>query len=50
MTVGLICTSCRRGAQENGAISSVVLQSAEILGLIIFLAIQFLGMSIEYYL
>ena len=31
----LVYTSCTRGVQENGAISLVVLQTAEILGLII---------------
>ena len=30
-TSALVCTSCARGAQENGAIGLVVLQSAEIL-------------------
>ena len=41
------CTSCGRGAQENGAISLVVLQTAEILGLIICFAIHFLCVTIE---
>ena len=45
----LICTSCTLGVQENGAIGLVVLKSAEILGLIVFLAIHFLCVSIEYY-
>ena len=40
MTSVLVCTSCTLGVQENAAISLVVLQSAEILGLIIFFAIQ----------
>ena len=31
----LVCTSCTRGVQENAAIGMVVLQSAEILCLII---------------
>ena len=31
MTSALVCTSCTRGVQENGAIGLVVLQSAEIL-------------------
>ena len=48
-TFGLIYTSCTRGVQQNGAISLVVLQSSEILGLIIFLAIHFLCVSVEYY-
>ena len=30
----LVCTSCTRGVQENGAICLVVLQTAGILGLI----------------
>ena len=47
MTFGLICTSCKSGVQENGAIGLVVLQSAEILWLIIFLAIHFLCVSIR---
>ena len=49
MTFGLICTSFKRGVQENGAIGLVVLQSAEILWLFIFLAVHFLCVSIEYY-
>ena len=40
----LVCTSCSRGVQENGAICLVVLQTAEILGLIICFAIHFLCM------
>ena len=35
MTLGLVCTSCTRGVQENSAIGLAVLQTAEILGLII---------------
>ena len=35
-TSGLVCTSCTRGVKENGAIGLVVLQTAEILGLIMF--------------
>ena len=31
----LVCTSCTRGVQENGAIGLVILQTTEILGLII---------------
>ena len=34
-TSALVCTSCTHGVQENGAIGLVVLQTAEILGLII---------------
>ena len=36
MTPALVCPSCTRGVQENGAIGLVVLQTAEILGLIMF--------------
>ena len=36
-TSGLVCTSCTRGVQENAAIGLVVLQTAEILGLIIIM-------------
>ena len=43
----LICTSCTRGVQENGAIGLVLLKTAEILGLIICFAILFLCMTIE---
>ena len=43
----LLCTSCTRGVQENGAICLVVLQTAEILGLIICFAIHFLCVTIE---
>ena len=39
-TSALVCTSCTRGVQENGAIGLVILQSAEILGLIICFAIH----------
>ena len=42
MTSALVCTSCTRGVQENAAIGLVVLQSAEILWLIICFAIHFL--------
>ena len=35
-TSALECTSCTRGVQENGAICVFVLQTAEILGLIMF--------------
>ena len=37
MTSPLECTSCTLRVQENGAIGLVVLQTAEILGLIICL-------------
>ena len=33
-TSALVCTSCTHCVQENGAIGLVVLQNAEILGLI----------------
>ena len=46
-TSTVVCTSCTRGVQENGAIGLVVLQTAEILGLIICFAIHFLCMTIE---
>ena len=46
-TSALVCTSCTRGEQENGAICLVVLQTAEILGLIICLAIHFLCVTIN---
>ena len=49
MTSVLVCTSCAPGVQENAAIGLVVLQSAEILGLIICFAIHFLCLKIEYY-
>ena len=42
MTSALVFTSCAPGVQENAAIGLVVLQSAEILGLIISFAIHFL--------
>ena len=45
--LSLVCTSCTRGVQENGAIGLVELQTAEILGLIICLAIHFLCVTIE---
>ena len=47
MTSALLCTSCTRGVQENVANSLVVLQTAEILGLIICFAIHFLCVTIE---
>ena len=47
MTSALVCSCCTRGLQENGAICLVVLQTAEILGLIIYIAIHFLWLTIE---
>ena len=47
MTSALVCTSCTRGVQVNGAIGLVVLQTAEIVGLIIYFAIRFLCVTIE---
>ena len=41
MSSALVCSSCTRGVQENGAIGLDVLQSAEIVGLIICFAITF---------
>ena len=46
-TSALLCTSCTRGVQRNGAIGLVVIQTAEFLGLIICLAIHFLFVTIE---
>ena len=46
-TSALVCTSCTRGVQENGAIGLVVLHTTEILGLIISFAIHFLCVTIE---
>ena len=43
----LVCTSCTRGVQENGAIGLVVHQTAEILGLIISFAIHLQCVTIE---
>ena len=49
-TLALVCTSCTRGVQENGAIGLVVLQTSEILGLIILcFEIHILCMTIEKY-
>ena len=45
--VALVCTSCTRGVQEIGAICLVVLETAEIPGLIICFAIHFLCVTIE---
>ena len=49
MTSALVCTSCTHGVQENSAIALVVIQTAEILGLIIILCFQihFLCVTIE---
>ena len=46
-TSGLVCTYCTRGVQKNAAIGLVVLQTAEILWLIICFAIHFLCVTIE---
>ena len=46
-TSALVCASCTRGVQENGAIGLFVLQTAAILGLIICFAIHFLYVTIE---
>ena len=43
----LVCSSCTRRVQENGSIGLVVLQTAEILRLIICFAIHFLIVTIE---
>ena len=43
----LVCTTCTHDVQEKGAIRLVVLQSADILGLIICFAIHFLCVTIE---
>ena len=43
----LVYTSGTRGVQENGEIGLVVLQTAEILRLIICFAIHFLCVTIE---
>ena len=47
MTSALVCTSFTRGVQEYGSIGLVVLQTAEILGLMIYFAIHFLWVTIE---
>ena len=47
MTSAMVCPSCTRGVQENGAICLVEFQTAEILGLIIRFAIHFLCVTIE---
>ena len=46
-TSALVCTSCTRGVQENGLICMFVLQTAEILELIIYFAIHFPCVTIE---
>ena len=46
-TSALVCTSCTRGVQENGSIGLIVLQTAEILGIIICFAIHFPCVTIE---
>ena len=46
-TSALVCISCTRGVQDDDTIGIVVLQSAEILGLIICFAIYFLCVTIE---
>ena len=46
-TSALVCTICTHGVQEKGAIGLVVLQTAEILGLMICFAIHFLCLTIE---
>ena len=46
-TSAFVCTSCTHGVQENGAIRLVVLQTAEILGLIVCFATHFLCVTIE---
>ena len=45
-TSAVVCTSCIRSVQENGSIGLVVLQTAEILGLIIYFAIHFLCVTL----
>ena len=46
-TPAFVCTSSTHGVQEKGAIGLVVLQTAEILGLIICFATHFLCVTIE---
>ena len=48
-TSALVSTYCTRGVQESGAMGLVVLQTAEILGLIICFAIHFLCVRVELY-
>ena len=47
MTTSALKCTCTHGVQENFTIGLVVLQSAEILGLIICFAIHFLCVNIE---
>ena len=47
MPSALVCTTGTHGVQEKGAIGLVVLQIAEILGLMICFAIHFLCLTIE---
>ena len=47
MTSGLIGTTCTHGVPQKGAIGLVVLQTAEILGLIMCFAIHFPCLTIE---
>ena len=46
-TSALVCSSCTRGVQENGAMGLILFQTAEILGLMICFAIHFLCVTIE---
>ena len=46
-TSAFVCTSCTLRIQENSAIGWAVLQTADILGLIIRFAIYFISMIIE---
>ena len=46
-TSALVCTTCTHSVKEKGAIGLVVLQTAEILGLIICFAIHFVCVTIE---
>ena len=46
-TSALVGATCTHGVQEKGAIGLVVLQTAEILGLIISFATHFLCVTIE---
>ena len=47
MPSALVCTTCTHHVQEKGAIGLVVLQTAEILGLIICFAIHFVCVTID---
>ena len=46
-TSAFVCTSCTHGVQDNAAIGLVVLQSAEILWLMICFVLHFLCVTIE---